>query len=113
MLITSLNFAAFPCYHIDMSEDSPETARQRATRIWRNAWIQGRTEVQEEEIELAKIIEQERLLNQGRTALIKAITKVIGEQKHSFNLTYYRLMITRRKRRLLEEKLRRLEAEHE
>jgi hypothetical protein len=96
-----------------MPEDSPETARQRATRIWRNAWIQGRTEVQEEEIELAKVIEQERLLNQGRTALIRAITKVISEQKHSFNLIHYRSMISRRKRRLLEEKLRRLEAEHD
>jgi hypothetical protein len=96
-----------------MPEDSPETARQRATRIWRNAWIQGRTEIQEEEIELAKVIEQERLLNQGRTALIRAITKVISEQKHSFNLIHYRSMISRRKRRLLEEKLRRLEAEHD
>jgi len=113
MLIISLNFAAILRYNIDMSEDSPETARQRATRIWRNAWIQGRTETQDQEEELAKVIEQERLLNQGRTALIRAITKVISEQRHSFNLVHYKSMISRRKRKLLEEKLRRLEAEND
>jgi hypothetical protein len=102
-----------------MPEDSPETARQRATRIWRNSQIQRRSQLQDpDEEELAKVIEQERLLNQGRTALIRAITKVISEQKHSFNLIHYKSMISRRKRKLLEEKLRRLEsgtmeAEHE
>jgi predicted nucleic acid-binding OB-fold protein len=95
-----------------MPEDSIETARERATRIWRNAWIQGRTEVQTQE-EPQPDIEYERLLNQGRTKLIRAITKVISEQKHTFNLVYYKSAISRRKRRLLEEKLRRLEAEND
>jgi hypothetical protein len=94
-----------------MPEDSPETARQRATRIWRNAWIQGQSELQNQEQPIATIQEQERLLNQERTKLIAAVNKIFEEQKHTFNLAYYKLVISRRRRRLLEEKLRRLESQ--
>jgi hypothetical protein len=114
MLIISLNFAVFSEYNYDMSEDSTETARQRATRIWRNGWIQRRSEPQnQEQIPLQTVFDQERLLNQGRTKLIAAINKVFNEHKHELTLEYYKSAINSRRRKLLEEKLRRLESKHE
>jgi len=94
-------------YHIDMSEDSIETARERATRIWRNQWIQRQSQLHQQEP--SPSIEQERLLNQGRTKLIRAINKVFDEHKHTLTLEYYKLAINSRRRKLLEEKLKRLE----
>jgi hypothetical protein len=109
MPLKSLNYVPYSI----MDEPILESARERATRIWRNAWIQGRTEVQNQEQPLATVIEQERLLNQGRTKLIKAINKVFEEHKHTLTLEYYKAAIGSRRRKLLEEKLRRLESKHE
>jgi hypothetical protein len=107
LLIISLNFAAISKYNCDMYEAPPETARERATRIWRNAWIQGRTEIHQEE---TSNIEEERHLNQFKTKLVRSIKEILADSKHIQSVEHYLALIQYRKRKLLMEKLKRLEA---
>jgi|GEM_PF-7022512 hypothetical protein len=90
-----------------MFEAPTETARERAQRIWRNAWIQGRTETQV--IEQPQSIDEERKLNQFKTKLVRSIKEVLADSKHIQNVEHYLALIHHRRRKLLMEKLRRLE----
>ena len=106
--------------HID---DIRKSAKERAQRRWQNyatekAFKAARQEAankpaEPKPIEPADVIEQERLIKEGATKFeskfIKEIRKMLDEHKGR-NVALYALSIRVRHKRLLMEKLRRLEA---
>lgn len=93
-----------------MSEDPPiETARERATRIWRNHYIQHHYTIIDDTSDpnWKKIVEQDKRLNSIRSKISRMIlTVLLG--KNDKAITYYRLALEARHRRLLKEKLKRI-----
>jgi vacuolar-type H+-ATPase subunit H len=88
-----------------------ESARQRAQRIWRNNHIQKWAKYPEQ-ID-STIIEDEKRSNQIMARINRSIREVLTESNHTKAVSYYMELIRLRKRRLLKEKLRRLESQHE
>ena len=118
-------------------EDARESARRRATRRWNNYALtkkikEGKAPVRllvdpdcidyennkvhlkkEEVPQPAEVIENEApRKNRFETKFIKDIRAMMNEHK-AINVAWYRAVIQQQKRRLLLEKLRRLEAAQE
>ena len=106
--------------HID---DIRKSARERAQRRWKNhavekAFKAARQEAasapkEPKELEPADVLEQDRLIKEGATKFeskfIKEIRMMLDEHKGR-SVALYALSIRVRHKRLLMEKLRRLEA---
>lgn len=107
--------------HID---DIRKSARERAQRRWKNyatekAFKAAREKANEDaakepkELDPADVLEQERIIKEATTKFelkfIKDIRAMLDEHKGR-NLALYTLSIHVRHKRLLREKLRRLEA---
>jgi hypothetical protein len=88
-----------------------ETARQRAIRIWHNNWIQQNAKAPDDidDSYSVKALYEERLMNKLRTKLAKEILKIFNKRNRTI-IENYKISIQARKRRLLTEKLRRLQA---
>lgn len=83
-----------------------ETARQRASRMWRNNYIQLHT-LAELEAPIDEVIEEDKKLNAVRSRLSKVIRSILSN-KNDKAINYYVVALRERRRRLLKEKLRRL-----
>jgi hypothetical protein len=109
----------------DFEDTSKESAKERATRRWRNHDVEKRFKEEKakpplapspmaNELEIAETISREK--PDGRGSVLRAQTKFAkdiramleGHAKHNFIL--YQLSIRAQRYRLLKEKLRRLEA---
>jgi hypothetical protein len=90
-----------------------ETARERARRIWRNSWIQKQVTIVDDtsDPDWERILDEDRRLNNMRSKLTVEINKIIN-QKNRKIIENYKISIQARRRRLLREKLRRLQESH-
>jgi hypothetical protein len=92
-----------------MAIGDKESARERATRIWHNARIQ-RSVAQsktDEEKEIKQTITHIRHVDRSITQLKIEIRKLFEQKPNNIIMGYY-LALKNQRRKLLEEKLRRL-----
>jgi hypothetical protein len=86
-----------------------ETARQRAQRIWRNNFIQHYNIIDDtSDPDWNKIIEEDKQLNTIRARVSHEVRKIIYS-KNTEIVTHYIISLRERRRRLLKEKLARLQ----
>ena len=98
-----------------MIEDIPlETAEERAQRIWRNNQLTRKiTQPRNGEVKSLEIVAQEKTIEYEirRRSIIKEV-KEIFQKKRTDLLAYYTASIRAEKRKLMLEKLRRLERDN-
>jgi hypothetical protein len=100
-----------------MIEDVPlETAEERAQRIWRNNRLTRKImQPKMGETKAVKIVGQELIRDNEEKTIARSLVKYVKqvfETKHNDVLTYYAASIRAEKRKLMLEKLRRLERDN-
>jgi hypothetical protein len=95
-----------------MEESIKETARQRAMRIWRNHYIQHHTTNDQDPLPINESIEEDTRINKFTSSLKREISSIINEHNYR-SIAYYIILIKQRRRKLLQEKLRRLKQQED
>jgi hypothetical protein len=93
-------------------EPIKESARERAQRIWRNNQIQKESmAIDESDVQaLIDQSQQDKRFNTIRAKLLRSMKQIISNTQHIETIQLYKASLMIRKRKLLEEKLKRLEA---
>jgi len=96
-------------YHACMIDGPKETARQKASRLWHNRYVQSHITIIDDtsEPDWERIIAEDKQFQKVRSQLASEVCKIFSTNNDSI-INKYMVMLRVRKIRLLQEKLRRL-----